>query len=276
MEDTNDYNDYQNPEPAYGDHNTDAVPVDKKPEVSGDRKPTTPAKPAAPPAKAAGKVPANGEVTILGYFYWKPSIDGKTEIDYLINGKWHPGFEDFKEIAGTSPTAAPGDFIALLGMLMDYAPGSISRLNFFTHADSDNIGITGYMTATDVLFTSWVSDTDINNTTVSSNSYTYINTSFTLDDVRKRFAKDAIFVLYGCKAGFDPTTLLTSLKDLLQITVIGFKEKIVFCPPSQTVGGSVFVRKGEKMGVYKSGFDCAVDATKDWRSLITNSKAVKI
>jgi hypothetical protein len=99
---------------------------------------------------------------------------------------------------------------------------------------------------------------------------------FSLDDVRNRFSDDAFAVLYGCMIGYDPTSLLTALKDLLHITFIGFKEKTVFCPPRQDQNGTVFKRKGEKLGINKKDFKCGVDATSNWRSLINDASAVKI
>ena len=145
----------------------------------------------------------------------------------------------------------PGDFIALLGMITEYNNKSISRLNFFTHANKTIIGITGYMDPTDVFFTTSVDQTEIASYASSGLSFTYKKQTFTLDDVKARFTEDAIFVLYGCDAAFDPTTLLTALKDLLNVSVVGFKDKTVYCPPTQTVGSTVFNRKGEKIWYFQ-------------------------
>jgi hypothetical protein len=264
MEDQTNYAGLQSPDGGYADSTNAASPYSNKNSATK-----------ATAAKAAGKVPVNGEVTVLAFFDWQPAIDGKTEIDYLIHGKWHPSYEDFKVIAGPT-SVAPGNFTALLGMIAEFAPKSIKRLNFFTHANSHLIGITGYMDAADVYFTTSVSDVDISNNTVNTFTYTYLKNTFELKDVRERFSDDAIFVLYGCRAGFDPTTLLTAMHDLLNVTVIGFKEKIVFCPPSQDLSSNVFKRNGEKIGIYKKGFSCSTDATADWRSLINDPNAVKI
>lgn len=262
--DLNDYTNYQNPNSDYTQDQNPASPY------SAGAK--APAKPAAPKLKD----PANGEVTILTTYDWKPEIDGKTEIDYLLNGKWHPGYVDYSEITGVQMKNTPGDFIAFLGMITEYKPGSIKRLNFFTHANKKVIGITGYLDATDVYFTKWVDETEITNYASSGISFKYNGQDFTLDDVKGRFSSDAILVLYGCDIAYDPTTLLTALKDLLNVTVIGFKDKMVFCPPSQTIGGTVFNRKGEKVGIYKKNFKCDTDSTADWRSLINDANAVKV
>jgi hypothetical protein len=186
------------------------------------------------------KTPVNGEVTILASFVWSPPISATTETDYFLNHKWHPSFADYVEITGLTPTSAPADFIALMGAITEFKPRSIKRLNFFTHL-----------------------------------SFSVGSQTFSLDDVRGRFTDDAIFVLYGCDIAFDPTTLLTALKDLLKVSVVGFKDKNAYCPPAQTAG-TPFNRTGEKIGVLKSGFSCASDSTRDWRSLINDPNAVKV
>jgi hypothetical protein len=148
-------------------------------------------------------------------------------------------------------------------------------LNFFTHANKTWVGIEGFMDSTNVFFSSSVDEAEIADHASAGLTFTYKKQNFTLDDVRSRFAGDAIFVLYSCDIAFDPTTLLTVWKDLFQVTTIGFKNKTVFCPPSQTSGGKQFNRKGETMGIMKPKFKCGVDSTKDWRSLINDPNAVK-
>ena len=132
------------------------------------------------------------------------------------------------------------------------------------------------MDSTDVFFTASIDQTQIANYASSGLSFTYKKQNFSLDDVKARFTDDAIFVLYGCDAAFDPTTLLTALKDLLNVSVIGFKDKTVYCPPTQTVGSTVFKRTGEKIGILKKDFKCADDSTTDWRSLVNNPNAVTV
>lgn len=261
--DNENYRELQNPNSDYSETQNPPSPYSGK----GAK---TPANPAAPTLKT----PVNGEVTILTSYPWIPPIDEKTEVEYLLSGhdKWHPSYPDYSEITGVQMKNTPGDFIALLGMITEYKPKSIKRLNFFTHADKTVIGITGYMDSTAVVFTAFVDQTQIANYASADLSFTYNKQSFSLDDVKARFTDDAIFVLYGCDAAFDPTTLLTALKDLLNVSVVGFKNKMAFCPPTQTVGSTVFNRKGEKVGIVK----CGADSTTDWRSLINNPNAVTV
>jgi hypothetical protein len=259
------YGDLQDPPGGYG----------------GDQEPDSPyaakgGTPAAPPSKPTLKTPKDGEVTILASFVWDPPIDGATEIQYLLSGKWHPGFVDYEEITGVTTTEAPGSLVALFGAITEYKPNSIKRLNFWTHANKTYVGIEGYMTSADVFFRSSVDETAIAGYASTGLSFTYKKQNFTLDDVRNRFADSAIFVLYGCDIAFDPTGLLTAWKDLFQVTTIGFKNKMVFCPPSQKTDGTVFDRKGEKVAILKPSFSCGTDSTRDWRSLISDPQAVKV
>jgi hypothetical protein len=53
--------------------------------------------------------------------------------------------------------------------------------------------------------------------------------------------------------------LLQSLNKLLGVKVVGFKQKVAFCPPPAQNGR--FRRAGTKAGVFKSGFTCGSDST---------------
>src|SRR4051794_26918309 len=117
-----DYGDLQHPDPEYTEAQTPASPYTKKNAKT----------PAAPAPKSPA---ANGEVTILATYVWQPPIDEKTEVELLLNGKWHPTYADYVEITGVQMASGPGDFIALMGMIAEYKPKSIKRLNFFTHAN---------------------------------------------------------------------------------------------------------------------------------------------
>jgi hypothetical protein len=262
------YSELQNPDPEYADAQNPASPY-------ANKSAKTPPAPSAPAPKTPGQ---NGEVTILARYLWNPPISEKTEVEYLLagGGKWHPSYDDYVEITGVTTPQAPGDFIALMGMIAEYKPKSIKRLNFWTHANKTVIGIVGDVVPGNVIFTNSINDVQIANYAATGMSFTVGKQAFTLDDVRARFADGAIFVLYGCDIAYDPTGLLTALKDLLQVTVIGFKDKNVYCPPSQTIGSTTFNRKGEKVGVWKSGFQCSTDSTRDWRSLINDPNAVKV
>lgn len=260
-----DYGGLQQPDSEYRDAQNPASPYDAK-----DSK-TPPAPTPAPTSPGSG-----GEVTILAFYDWQPPIDGKTEVDYLLSGKWHPSYDDYVEITGITVKNSPADFIAFMGMIVEYRPKSIKRLNFFTHANKTVIGMIGHVVPGNVIFTNAIDDATISSYATPGMSFTVGKRTFTLDDVRARFTDDAIFVLYGCDIASDPSTLLTALRDLLTVSVIGFKAENVYCPPTQVSGSKTFNRGGEKIGVRKSGFDCATDSTRDWRSLINDPNAVRV
>jgi hypothetical protein len=267
MANDDDYSDLQQPGPGYAD-------AQDPPSEYANKGSKAPAKPKTPAGKAPGP---NGEVTILARYVWNPPISEKEEVQYLLDHKWYPWWADFVEITGlTNPPTPPGDFIAFMVMVAEYRPKSIKRLNFWTHANKTTIGMMGDVIPGNVMFTNWTDDTTIAGFAQQGMTFTSGQTTVTLDDVLARFADDAIFVLYGCDIASDPTSLLTALRDLLQVSVIGFKTENVYCPPSQTVGSSTFNRKGEKIGVMKSGFSCDKDSTRDWRSLISDPNAVKV
>jgi hypothetical protein len=264
-----DYSELQNPDPEYADvQNPQSQYANKNANTPQTKQPTL---------KSPGP---NGEVTIPAVYAWDPPITEQAEVDLFLNPgpahKWQVTTADFTAITGVTLNPGPGDFIALMGIIAGFQNKSIKRLNFLTHSNKNVIGIAGTAKPDDIYFTTQVSDTDIASYATNGMSFTVGQAAFTLDDVRARFADDAIFVLYGCDTAFDPTTLLTALKNLLQVTVIGFKDKTVFCPPPQTPGSTTFARQGEKMGIMKSGFTCGTDSTTNWRSLITNPNAVKV
>jgi len=229
------------------------------------------------PALAGGRggppSPANGEVNLAGYFVWDPALSDAEEIQLLATNKWSPATVDFLAVMGSNSNQGMGNFEAIMGELVKYAPHSIKRVNFMTHADSNTIGIRGRNTPTDVWFDNSVSAQDIDGYATSGLSFTYGGKSYTLDDVRDRFAEGAVFVLYGCKAG-QSNALLTALNKLLKVKIVGFKQKIAFCPPPAQNGQ--FVRKGMKVGIFKTGFSCGSDSTTDWKGLISNPDAVSV
>jgi hypothetical protein len=247
----------QNPAPLYAKQGGKAAPAKAK----------------APSGKSPGK---GGEVTILGRYLWQPPISGEEEVQYFLDHKWHPSFEDYVAITGVRPKTSPGNFIHLMGMIAGYKPKSIKRLNFWTHSNKTEMGIMGDVVRGNVHFTEWIDEFKISKYAAEGLSFDVGKQHFTLDDVRDKFADDAIFVLYGCEIAADPTGLLTSIKDLLQVSVIGFRTEQMYCPPTQQPGSKTFNRKGEKVGVRKSGFSCEKDSTSNWRSLINDPNAVKV
>ena len=63
-------------------------------------------------------------------------------------------------------------------------------------------------------------------------SLTVNGTSFTLDDVRKKFAADATIWLYLCHGASDPR-LFQEVANTFQVTAKGFTKEIVYCAPDR-------------------------------------------
>ena len=142
-----------------------------------------------------------------------------------------------------------------------------------THSNNKTLAIRGHNTLADVFFDVSVTDQDINHFATAGMTFSAAGRTFTIEDVRARFAPEAVFVIYGCKSGLN-MSVLTALNKLLGIKIISFKKEIVFCPPAQN--GASFVRKGMKIGINKSGFSCGTDSTADWRSLIGSPDVVSV
>ena len=217
--------------------------------------------------------PSNGEVNLAGYFVWDPPLSDAEEIQALANGKWHPATVDFLAVMGSNTNAGMGDFPAILSEIVKWPAGSVKRVNFMTHSNANTLAIRGHNTLADVFFDVSVSDTDLDVLAGSGVSFKAGGKTFTLDDVRARFAPGAVFVVYGCKSGLNLSTL-KALNKLLGIKVVSFKKEIVFCPPAQN--GSTFVRNGMKIGVNKSGFACGTDSVTNWRDLVNSPDAVSV
>jgi hypothetical protein len=231
---------------------------------------------AAPVAPKLTKPPKNGEVNLAGYFVWDPQISDAEEIAALQknNGSWYPATVDFLAVMGADTNTGMGDMAAILWEIARCPKGSVKRVNFTTHANANAIGIKGRNKIMDVFFDVAVRESDLNDLAAPGIGFVGPDgDKFKIDDVRASFAKDAIFVVYGCKAALDKA-VLTALHNLLGIKIIGFKSTIIYCPPVQA--GTKFVRKGTKIGLSKPGFSCATDTVTDWRGLITHPDAVSV
>ena len=217
--------------------------------------------------------PPNGQVDLAGFFVWDPAISDADEIQALADHKWHPATVDFLAVMGSNANQGMGDFPAILGEIVKWPAGTVKRVNFMTHSNNKTLAIRGHNTLADVFFDVSVTDQDINNFATAGMTFSAAGRTFTIEDVRARFAPEAVFVIYGCKSGLN-MSVLTALNKLLGIKIISFKKEIVFCPPAQN--GASFVRKGMKIGINKSGFSCGTDSTADWRSLIGSPDAVSV
>lgn len=224
------------------------------------------------------------ELNLAGKFEWDPSITDAEEIAELAAGRWSPSTGDFVAVPGGTVAVAP-TFGNLLGAILSEKDGSISRLNLFTHANKGMVAFGGHIEKRTIgradVFLNTNAPGD-NLTAMDSTSMAALNqagvtftapkpiggkSSFTVADVRKKFAPGAVFVLYACHSGQD-ANFLKLIAQFFQIKVVGFTPEIGYYPPAQNVPNK-FQRAGEKIGL---GFGGA--PVSDWRGLTGNGQAI--
>ena len=223
--------------------------------------------------------PVNGEVNLIGNFRWDPAITDAEEIT-LSNtaGQWSPATVDFRAVMGNSAVAI-ADIQNLMYEIMKFAPNSVSRVNFMTHANDTTIGFSGHNVPGNVIWDIAMNQTKLEEiaqpfNTFSPDAANPDKNKFTLGEVRLRFAPGAVFVLYGCQAGAKDT-LVKALNKLFGIKIIAFKDKIGFCPP--TPQGGRFVRTGMTVFVNGPGKSCAAHSgTSNWRDFINTPSDLTI
>ena len=98
-------------------------------------------------------------------------------------------------------------------------------------------------------------------------SLTVNGTSFTLDDVRKKFAADATIWLYLCHGASDPR-LFQEVANTFQVTAKGFTNEIVYCAPSDFP-----TSRKHKVAVLTTAkaIDSCVNGDVDFKKLDTNT-----
>jgi hypothetical protein len=186
------------------------------------------------------------ELSLVGS-YRKPSTwTEEIEKKLAKNDTWFPHTLDFLKVAGkgSKEITSPEDFL----LKIVEAKGSIRRLNFFSHGVMMRIATSGEVDPAGQfvkLDTGWnpVSgsirmiaepyagvwgDEGQNSGSVT---VTVGGRTFSLDDVRAKFSKDATLFLYICHGGVDPT-LLQNISNTFQVTVKAFSQVIVYCVPS--------------------------------------------
>ncbi len=200
----------------------------------------------------------------------------------MKENRWEPSTDDFVAVGGTTIRAE--SYLSILtAILADGAnetkPGSIARINIFTHANSDLIAFlgtispVGAMTTVSLNVSSSLSVDALDGLTggqtfsVNSSSKQLAAKKFTLADVRRRFAKGAIIVIYACKSGLDGS-FVQKIADTFQVKVRGFSDLVGYFP-KYTEGSNAINRR--QVGI---GRNSQVLET-DFHQLDSSSKAVE-
>ncbi len=225
---------------------------------------------------------ATKELNLAGKFDWVPSVSDDELLAELAGGRWAPGTDDFSVVPGGTVAVVP-TFGNMLGAIFIQPNGSISRLNLFTHANKDLIGFGGRiekrsMGAADVFINTngsgdnltAMDPTSMNNLNQPGVFFeigTGANTKkVTVEQIRSRFAEDAMIVLYACHTG-QIASFIKSIATFFGVKVVGFTVDVAYFPPSQTVPHK-FIRAGMKLGLRGGA------AVPDFRTLISDPKAV--
>ena len=192
--------------------------------------------------------PAGIELSLLGHFPRPGTWNDTVEKARIAADTWFPHTLDFRAVAGAGSVEITSEWDFLLRIVQASSP--IRRLNFFSHAatslitmegkvldDGSNV-ILGPAGWTQVIsgHTGPIMDPYAGTWgTFGENSGTVTvtvgTTTFTLNQVRAKFAKEAVIWLYLCHGASDPN-LFQEIANTFQVTVKGFTAEVVYCAPS--------------------------------------------
>jgi hypothetical protein len=197
----------------------------------------------APAKKKAAPKVAVREISVYGAFKnpWKTEAD---EVDAMAHNRWEPTSDDFAAVAGESAVKITS-WKGLMQVILtkgdaESAVGSISRINIFTHANPSLIALAGEVRPGAAAASVWLYgdgisdetldqlDSGINMKVVSKNKKV-AEKKFVLDDVRKRFTKDAVIVIYACHGAVD-VAFVQHFANTFQVKVRAFRDVIGYFP----------------------------------------------
>lgn len=185
------------------------------------------------------------ELNLVGSYPKPAAWTAAKEKELIGKDTWFPHTLDFLAVAGkgSKEITSPEDFL----LKIVEASGQITRLNFFSHGVTGKIATSGEVDSAGqfcTLDTGWTSviggkriadpyakvwgDNGENSGTVK---ITVGSRTFSLDDVRAKFAPDAELWLFICHGGADPM-LLQNISNTLQVKVKAFSKIIVYCAPN--------------------------------------------
>lgn len=182
------------------------------------------------------------ELNLVGSYPRPQSWTNAKELELIRADSWFPHTLDFLAVAGkgSKEIKSPEDFL----LKIIEANGQIGRLNFFSHGVTGMISTSGQVDPKGTacyLESGWtqvIGETRIadpyaktwgdDGENSGSVKITVGDKSFSLDDVRAKFASDAELWLFICHAGADPN-LLKNISNTFQVRVRSFSGIIVFC-----------------------------------------------
>jgi hypothetical protein len=226
------------------------------------------------------------ELNLVGNYEKPKSWTAQKELTLIRADTWFPHSADFLAVAGKGSiiVATPEDLLLkIIG-----ASGSISRLNFFSHGVTGKIATSGEVDEDGKscsLVGGWTQVTGSSKMIPdpyakywgdegqnSSNTLTVGSRTFSLDQVRAKFAPGAEIWFYVCHGAVDGR-LLANLANAFQVKVKSFSKIIVYCAPAdfpKSRAHKVNVLTGNKPS------DACAGAVSDFRSLTPDRSAAPV
>jgi hypothetical protein len=195
-----------------------------------------------PPKSKTNPKVAGREISVIASF--KNPWTEADEVKAMKENRWEPTSTDFQAVANDAILV--DHWHKLIGAILtkgdaESAPGSIRRINIFTHANANLIAFAGHvrpggaMTSVGLTVDGAISEDMLDELNkgitfqVQSKSKALAAKKFTIDDVRKRFTKDAVIVLYACHTAVDGA-FVQRIADTFQVKVRGFTDVIGYFP----------------------------------------------
>jgi hypothetical protein len=178
------------------------------------------------PAPAAK--PQRVTLTLIGDFTnpWSPG----QEIAMMQAKKWHPSSDDFQAVSGSGVVV--GSIGAFLAVIKQQAPGSIQRINLFSHTNRSVMTFGGAVNAV-------TGDVTLNVNAPGQEPVAMDGSVLKNPDpasfggiarsLRDRFTQDAQMVFYMCSGGMD-VALLKDIADTFRVKAAGFRNALFYCP----------------------------------------------
>jgi hypothetical protein len=169
--------------------------------------------------------------------------------------EWFPDTKDMRKMAQQGQRASdtmlkvstPVDLLASLGRIGATEPGSVSRLNIFTHgSDQGEIILEGTVISNNV---TW-SPADYRDGAFGDDLFENVREGritfslrgskqeFSVNDVRKAFSKNAVVALYACHSGVDKG-YLRKMSSLFGVPVKGFRQEVMYKLDLDKSGGVI-------------------------------------
>lgn len=220
-------------------------------------------------APAAGKGKTI-KLALTGVFE-PPWESAQAEITAIQGGTWFPSSVDFNAVMKNSRFRGNGGIIEIgsteefVGLILSKPVGSIKEIRLVTHGAPATIGFLGEVVDGNVGFTD---EMDLGVIEGLQKTGILVGPGdpdrppdFTWDDVRARFQKDAVFVIYGCKVGMSES-FIQDVADAFGIRVQAFKHNIKFDFPGSALNPGGIDRRKLSVDGRKDILDIPVEIDK--------------